>query len=129
MAETDEQSRPRSPAEVVVRHSARPAAARLWPVALLVLAGIALVVYGAAFHTRDVLVEQDLPPELASPELPGLPGAQFPGAPALPKTFVAPVAHSGPDLVREITYGGVTRLEDGSLKRTYTGEAPSSCPT
>ncbi len=129
MAETDEQSEPRRPAEAVVRHGARSAAARLWPVALLVSAGVAMVVYGAAFHTQDVLVEQDLPAGLVAPELPGFPGDQFPAMPAPPKTFVGPIAHSGPDLVREITYGGVTRLEDGSLKRTYTGEAPSSCPT
>ena len=129
MAETDEQSKPRRPAEAVVRHGARSAAARLWPVALLVSAGIGLVVYGAAFHTQDVLVEQDLPAELVPPELPGFPGEQFPAMPAPPKTFTAPLAHSGPDLVREITYGGIARLEDGTLKRTYTGDPPSGCPT
>ena len=32
-------------------------------------------------------------------------------------------------LVRETTVGGVTRLASGELRRTYTGDAPSLCPT
>jgi len=32
-------------------------------------------------------------------------------------------------LIREVTFGGVTRLKTGELWRTYTGAPPSLCPT
>ncbi len=32
-------------------------------------------------------------------------------------------------LVREVTVGGVARLENGELKRTYSGKPPALCPT
>jgi len=32
-------------------------------------------------------------------------------------------------LIREITFGGVTRLSSGMLWRTYSGAPPSLCPT
>lgn len=32
-------------------------------------------------------------------------------------------------IVRDVTVGGVTRLENGQLKRTYSGKAPTLCPT
>jgi hypothetical protein len=32
-------------------------------------------------------------------------------------------------LIREVTFGGVTRLSSGVLWRTYTGAPPSLCPT
>ncbi len=32
-------------------------------------------------------------------------------------------------LVREVTFGGVARREDGQLKRTYRGKPPTLCPT
>ena len=32
-------------------------------------------------------------------------------------------------LVREATFGGITRLENGELKRTYSGKPPALCPT
>jgi hypothetical protein len=32
-------------------------------------------------------------------------------------------------IVREVTVGGVTRLDSDQLKRTYSGTAPSLCPT
>jgi hypothetical protein len=32
-------------------------------------------------------------------------------------------------IVREVTYGGITRLENGQLKRTYSGQPPALCPT
>ena len=33
------------------------------------------------------------------------------------------------ELVREVSVGGVTRLQSGDMKRTYSGEALSQCPT
>jgi hypothetical protein len=32
-------------------------------------------------------------------------------------------------IVHEVTFGGVVRLANGHLKRTYTGDPPSLCPT
>ncbi len=32
-------------------------------------------------------------------------------------------------IVRDVTVGGVIRLANGPLKRTYSGKAPSLCPT
>jgi hypothetical protein len=32
-------------------------------------------------------------------------------------------------IVYEVTFGGVARLANGHLKRTYTGDPPSLCPT
>jgi hypothetical protein len=32
-------------------------------------------------------------------------------------------------LIREVTFGGVTLLASGELRRTYTGQPPSLCPT
>ncbi len=32
-------------------------------------------------------------------------------------------------VVREVTYGGVVRLGNGHLKRTYSGKPPTLCPT
>ena len=34
-----------------------------------------------------------------------------------------------PALIREVTIGGVALFEAGKLKRTYSGKAPSLCPT
>jgi hypothetical protein len=32
-------------------------------------------------------------------------------------------------LIREVTVGGVARDHQGKIRRTYTGAAPSFCPT
>jgi hypothetical protein len=32
-------------------------------------------------------------------------------------------------VVRDVTFGGVARLENGQLKRTYSGTPPALCPT
>jgi hypothetical protein len=34
-----------------------------------------------------------------------------------------------PRLMREVSVGGVIRLDNGDLKRTYSGEGPSLCPS
>jgi hypothetical protein len=74
----------------------------------------------------------------------GPPGAEFgvpsPGGPppwmALPpelakekEKIVLDEVLSELALIREVTIGGVTRLSDGGLWRTYTGTPPSLCPT
>jgi hypothetical protein len=97
-------------------------------VALLVLGGAACLAYGALRHEREVLVEQEieLPPGLqAGPR--ALPWDPVP--PPTTTTRVVGIGQTEPEIVRDITVGGLTRLESGELKRTYTGEAPSLCPS
>jgi hypothetical protein len=96
------------------------------PALVLLWAGIALVAYGAAFHGREVLVEEEieLPPELTSG-----PYGPPPGLEGLTATRQVPVREPEPHLIREITIGGLRRADDGALERTYSGEAPSACPT
>ena len=40
-----------------------------------------------------------------------------------------PVVEREGAIVRDVTIGGVVRLADGRLKRTYSGVPPSLCPT
>ena len=82
----------------------------------LVLGAVGSLVYGAAVHKRPVMMDLKM--------------AQ-PGAPAgfAPVYETITLVESEPELVREVTYGGVTRLPTGETKRTYTGKPPSLCPT
>jgi hypothetical protein len=98
-------------------------------VALLAVGGAACVVYGAARHEREVLVEQKV--ELPAGLAPQGPGAPFwaPQPPQAETTRTVGIGLSEPVMVRDITVGGLTRLESGELKRTYTGEAPTLCPS
>ncbi len=70
---------------------------------LLILLGVALLTYGAFFHSVNVSPQQE------------------DGSPAFAK--------SEPALVKEASVGGVKRDESGKIKKTYTGEAPEECPT
>ena len=124
-------AQPSRPSEAAIRRASRGRVARILVPVLLVLGGMACLVYGAGFHERDVLVEEEIEllPELVPPDPFGLPTGQFPGAPEVRETEIFVIPQSEPDLVREVTYGGVALAEDGVLERTYTGEAPSACPT
>lgn len=46
-------------------------------------------------------------------------------------TKIELIARSAPEwaLIREVTFGGVARLDNGELKRTYSGQPPALCPT
>jgi hypothetical protein len=109
---------------------------------LLALAGgIGCLVYGIGFHTASVAEEQEVeipppPPMFTDPgrlfdSAPG--GPAFPGLPPFPsevkeKVIVA-ADEPEPRLIREVSVGGVTLLASGELRRTYSGESPSLCPT
>ncbi len=121
---------------------------------VLVGAGIALVVYGAAYHTVTVAEEQEIeievePPMPFGPEFPGddpelggPPGSEPPEfAPPFPmdqlppdlakrkvKVLVTEVERE-PVVIWEVTIGGLALLEPGTLTRTYSGKPPSLCPT
>ena len=94
---------------VTGRRRFRGGARRFALVAILVAAGAALVLYGVAVHSRTVLLKQAEPP-----------------AAEAEKTIL----ESEPDLIREVTVGGVLRNPSGGIERTYgEGETPSQCPT
>ncbi len=98
---------------------------------LLALAAVGALVYGAADHSRPVMMDlkQSLPGGFGGPDDLGGPGGPG-GPPAFAPVYkTITMSESEPDLVREITYAGVTRLPSGEIKRTYVGKPPSLCPT
>ena len=124
--------------------------------ALLAAAGVVLVIYGAMFHSAPVTEEQvaEVSIVVPTPFSPGPPGAgqvppgtgpplagplgfrnqpPFPGPPILRKTVRRKVLVTKnefePVLMRDVTVGGLTLLPSGELRRTYTGQPPSLCPT
>ncbi len=111
---------------------------------VLMLIGLGQLIYGAGFHSQSILIEQepDAPPPMPRrfepPSFIGPDGgpADFapppfvdmpPGAPSPPKTEL--IALAEPQMIHEVTIGGLTRLDTGQLKRTYSGAPPSGCPT
>ena len=122
---------------------------------LLIIVGIAGLVEGVLYHPIPVLVEQkttktiDIP--LSAPPDPSMNGSDSPGRrPSFPRgmgfarptvikqtvtltEFVALVI-SEPDATRDVTVGGLVRLDSGEhageLQRTYSGgKGPALCPT
>ena len=72
---------------------------------VLGLLGLILLVYGLRFHTANISPKQ------------GQDAAKF--------------AKSEPNLIKEVSIGGVKRDNSGKIKQTYTEkeEAPKACPT
>ncbi|MHC4622646.1 MAG: hypothetical protein ACYS4W_01965 [Planctomycetota bacterium] len=69
----------------------------------LLLAGAVLFVYGVFFHSTAISSGED--------------------------EDSAVYVQSEPALIREVSVGGLIRDESGQVKKTYSGEAPSACPT
>ena len=111
---------------------------------LVFAAGIACLFYGFGTHAAAVTKEQQIEVSLAPPLPPGMPGDPF-GGPLVGRAvrsrhrllFSArsrkrssiSVDESEAKLIREVSIGGVTLLASGLLRRTYSGEPPSLCPT
>ena len=116
---------------------------------VLVLAGLGQLIYAVGYHTTPVLTEKEveqpgpshedpmppsdpgpdgLPPGLVQPDFPDEPPVDAP-APESPEKTVVTVAEAELRIIQEVTVGGLTRLASGELKRTYSGRAPSRCPT
>ncbi len=71
---------------------------------MLIVAGVACVVYGACYRSIDVSSDAD--------------------------GVTLTLAKSEPALTQEASVGGVTLDEtDGKIKQTYTGESPKACAT
>ena len=64
-------------------------------------------------------------------ESPPLPTPSIPGIKMEKVTEKYAEFHNDPEwvIVRDITVGGIVRLANGPLKRTYSGKAPSLCPS
>ena len=100
---------------------------------LVLLAGIVAVGYGVWVHSVDVGLKPEAaaqpPPDAVSDDTLKMMGfAPPPKAEAAdaPKTIV----EFEPALVREVSVGGVAReVASGKIQRTYSGEAPTQCPT
>jgi hypothetical protein len=56
-------------------------------------------------------------------------GGQQPFLTKIKEKVLVPMNEPEWKLVREVTIGGVVLLPSGELKRTYSGKAPSLCPT
>jgi hypothetical protein len=114
---------------------------------LLLLGGVGSLVYGSLFHV--VAVEEDKEREISImvPAMSG-PGEAPEENPQNPfedhaALLVPPgmrlqkvtekYVESSEDpewaIVREVTFGGVVRLANGDLKRTYSGKPPALCPS
>lgn len=79
---------------------------------LLISIGVVLFICGAVAHSVSVLVPKDTsaktPSQKQQNELQKL------------SEFV---------IVRDVTIGGLIRLGNGNIKRTYAGQPPALCPT
>ena len=112
--------------------------------ALLVIGGLASLIYGAMFRFVPVLEERETKTTIEIPTAfppvgpmgeafpPG--GAPFGGPPPFLKKTVTridldTIVESEPELIREVSVGGVALLDSGELKRTYSGKGPALCPS
>ena len=104
---------------------------------LLLFGGAASLIYGSMFHTLPVLSKETTEKtiEVPVPFSPTSPGAQdFGGPPQTRKqtvksTELVLIQESEPALIRDMTVGGVALNKAHKLERTYSGKAPSLCPT
>ena len=75
-----------------------------------------MLIYGAAFHSATVLAEKKAEPD----------GLSIQHAPEIRQLQLSEAVRT-----RDITIGGLVRLDSGVIKRTYAGDKPpaSVCPT
>jgi hypothetical protein len=111
--------------------------------ALLLIGGLASLIYGAIFHAVPLLEEHEtettieVPAEFAPPpEGEALPpgGAPF-GEPlvfvkkTVKRVELITTMESEPTVTRDASVGGIEVLDSGELKRTYSGKGPALCPS
>lgn len=108
--------------------------------ALVLLSGLAFLVFGSRFHNLPVLAEEKTEvtievPVPMTPDNMAFPGGQdFQAPPQFRKqtvknTKIITINEFEPMLIHEVTIGGVVLDKSNDLKRTYSGKAPSLCPT
>jgi hypothetical protein len=107
---------------------------------ILLIGGVASLKYGAMYHFVPVLTEQKTEMTIEIPVAfsqipPPFPGPQqFDGPPqtrkqVIQRTEEITIKESEPALIRDVTVGGVAFNKLRQIKRTYSGKAPSLCPT
>lgn len=113
---------------------------------LLLAAGTVLLVYGTGMRSvpvwavvmvekEEIVLERVPAPMWDGPPGPG--GRRPPAPPPRPKRVKVEVAedqeqrHGEPKLIRDVTIGGLARLQDGRLQFTSGPgeEGPALCPT
>ena len=111
--------------------------------ALLLIGGLASLIYGAIFHSVPLLEDHEIqatievPAEFAPP--PGgeaLPPDAAPFGEPLPfvkktvtRVETTTVQESEPVVMRDASVGGIVLLDSGELKRNYSGKGPALCPS
>jgi hypothetical protein len=99
----------------------------------LCVAGFVLVFYAVRGHQILVAQDREVEETITIPQPPTDPW--LPPPPPLTQTIKKllreAVAVREPELVKDLTIGGVVLLKSGELKRTYLAgqEAPALCPT
>ncbi len=107
---------------------------------LLVIGGIAVIVYGIKFHLVPALETHKsettvMVPDLSSPRPPPFlgmdPRNELPKfiKKTVWKTTEETIYLAEPAMIRDATFGGLVLNEEKKLKRTYSGKPPSLCPT
>jgi hypothetical protein len=85
-----------------------------------------MLIYGTAFHSATVLSEKKVEPD-------DLLIRHVSGADSIPghAPEIRELQLSEAVMTRDITIGGLVRLDSGIIKRTYAGDKPpaSVCPT
>ncbi len=103
----------------------------------MLIAGLGFMAWGVMWHTVPVVAELEI--KESAPPLPGMeedpPPSMF-GGPAvdLPVEDVVrretvTLFKPEPEMMVEVTRGGLARSGDGRLRLTYVGAPPSRCPT
>jgi hypothetical protein len=107
---------------------------------LLIIGGIAAMVYGAKYHLLPVLEEHESEITLQVPDPFSMRQPPFPGmnpqggSPQFRKKTVRKITEetillAEPAMIFDATIGGLALNEEQKLKRTYSGKPPALCPT
>ena len=103
----------------------------------MLVVGIGFVLTGVLWHVEPVLVELEI--RERPPSLPGMgedrPPSMF-GGPALDvpdeevvRRETVTLFKPEPEMMVEVTRGGLAHSGDGRLRQTYVGAPPARCPT
>lgn len=100
---------------------------RIVPIVLLI-AGAASIGVGVVVHSQAVLAQVEGQPRGVPDQRPFW--QQGPGPQAGPQYVATWLQESEPQLIREVSVGGLVRTPEGEIHRTYRGlDMPSLCPT
>jgi len=91
-----------------------------------VLGGVALLVYGAAFHVETVVIEREKQVQVEAPPENGIPSFLEPATDTITIKEFVDVDRSEPYLMRVAALGGLDLLPSG---RIIESEVASACPT